>query len=140
MIEFSYECGFRLENKSQYSHWVNRIVISEGLKASTINYIFCEDRYLLGINRKHLNHDTFTDIITFDYSDRGILSGDIFISIERVKENAKIYSKSFKNELLRVMAHGILHLMGFNDKTKEEVLEMRRKEEEKMELFHVEQN
>jgi probable rRNA maturation factor len=140
MIEFSYECDFRLENENQYSHWVNRVMVSEGVRSSTINYIFCEDQYLLGINQKHLNHDTFTDIITFDYSERRVLSGDIFISIERVRENAKIYNKSFQNELLRVMAHGILHLMGFNDKTKEGVLEMRHKEEEKMELFHVERN
>lgn len=140
MIEFSYECDFRLESENQYSHWVNRVMISERVKSNTINYIFCEDRYLLGINQKHLNHDTLTDIITFDYSEGQVLSGDIFISVERVKENAKIYSKSFQNELLRVMAHGILHLMGFNDKTKEEVLEMRHKEEEKIKLFHVELN
>ncbi len=140
MIEFSYECDFKLENESQYSHWVNRIIISEGLGSSTINYIFCGDQYLLEINQKHLYHDTFTDIITFDYSEGRVLSGDIFISVDRVKENAKIYNISFQHELLRVMAHGILHLTGFNDKTKEEILEMRHKEEEKIELFHVEQN
>jgi rRNA maturation RNase YbeY len=140
MIEFSYECDFRLENEIQFAHWVNRVISSEGVKSNTINYIFCKDQYLLGINQKHLSHNTLTDIITFDYSESQVLSGDIFISIERVKENAKIYGKSFQNELLRVMVHGILHLMGFNDKTKEEVLEMRQKEEEKIELFHVEQN
>jgi len=140
MIEFFYECVFRLENQNHYSHWVSRIVASEGVGLDRISYIFCEDPYLLSINQKHLNHNTFTDIITFDYSEGRVLSGDIFISIERVRENAKVYSKSFQNELLRVMAHGILHLMGFNDKTDEQILEMRIKEEEKIELFHVEQN
>ncbi len=95
---------------------------------------------MLKINQKHLNHNTFTDIITFDYSDRKVISGDIFVSTERVRENAGIFNKTFQEELLRVMAHGVLHLLGYNDKTNDELLVMRNKEEEKIKLFHVEQN
>ena len=94
---------------------------------------------MLQRNRKHLKHDTLTDIITFDYSDGKVISGDIFISTERVKDNAEIFKKTFNEELLRVMAHGLLHLFGYNDKIKEQKKVMRIKEEEKIKLFHVEQ-
>jgi rRNA maturation RNase YbeY len=93
----------------------------------------------LEVNRKYLNHDTFTDIITFDYSDGKRIGGDVFISIDRVKENAMIFKTEFEKELLRVMAHGILHLFGYMDKTKVEKEQMRSKEDEKIKLFHVEQ-
>jgi len=140
MIEFFYEGDFSLSSLDDYSHWINRVIESEEVLLGNINYIFCEDNYLLKINQKHLNHSTFTDIITFDYSEGQVISGDIFISTERVKDNANIFNKTFQEELLRVMAHGILHLLGYNDKTKEEVIVMRNKEEEKIKLFHVEQN
>ena len=140
MIEFFYEGDFKLSSLDDYSHWINRVIESEGTYLSNINYIFCEDEYLLKINQKHLNHNSFTDIITFDYSDGQVISGDIFISTERVVDNASIFNKTFQEELLRVMAHGILHLLGYNDKTKDEVIVMRNKEEEKIKLFHVEQN
>ena len=103
-----------------------------------IDYVFCTDDYLLKINKEYLNHDTFTDIITFDYTDGHMLSGDIFISTDRVKENAGIFNVDFLNELRRVMSHGILHLVGFGDKTYEEKENMRAKEEEKIKMFHVE--
>ncbi len=138
MIEFHFKSDFVLESKTQYSDWITRIIISEGFLAGELDYIFCSDDYLLSINQDYLNHDTYTDIITFDYSDGKTLSGDIFISTERVNENAKAYKVSLDEELLRVMSHGILHLMGFGDKTDEERKLMRSKEEEKIKLFHVE--
>lgn len=140
MIEFFYEGDFKLSSLDDYSHWINRVILSEEALLGNLNYIFCEDKYLLKINQKHLNHNTFTDIITFDYSEGQVVSGDIFISTERVKDNAGIFSKTFQEELLRVMVHGILHLLGYNDKTRDEVIVMRNKEEEKVKLFHVEQN
>ncbi len=138
MIEFHFKSDFVLESKTQYSGWITRIIMSEGFLAGELDYIFCSDDYLLSINQDYLNHDTYTDIITFDYSDGKTLSGDIFISTERVNENAKAYKVSLDEELLRVMSHGILHLMGFGDKTDEERKLMRSKEEEKIKLFHVE--
>jgi len=140
MIEYFHEGDFRLSSLDNYSHWIKRVIKSEDTLLGSINYIFCEDKYLLKINQKHLNHNTFTDIITFDYSEGQVVSGDIFISTERVADNAGIYGKTFQEELLRVMAHGILHLLGYNDKTKNGVIVMRDKEDEKIKLFHVEQN
>ena len=139
MIEFFYEGDFRLKSLDDYSYWVNRIIESEEGFLGNIDYIFCEDEYLQKMNQKYLNHDTLTDIITFDYSDGRVISGDIFISTERVKDNADIFNKTFQEELLRVMAHGLLHLLGYNDKTDYEIKVMRKKEEEKIKLFHVEQ-
>ena len=140
MIEFFYEGDFRLSSIDNYSHWISRVIESEAAFLGTINYIFCEDEYLLKLNQKHLNHNNYTDIITFDYSDGKVVGGDIFISTERVADNASIFNKTFQEELLRVMVHGVLHLIGYNDKTNEEVIVMRNKEEEKIKLFHVEQN
>lgn len=101
--------------------------------------IFCDDDYLLEINKQYLDHDTLTDIISFDYCIGDLISGDIFISIDRVKDNAQEYDVSFNNELLRVMSHGILHYCGYKDKTQEDQLLMRAKEQEKINMFHVEQ-
>lgn len=139
MIEFSYESDYQLFNERAYANWVGEIIRSEEGLTGQIDYIFCDDAYLLRINQEYLQHDTYTDIITFDYSDGKIISGDVFVSVERVIENALKFNVAFENELLRVMAHGILHLLGYGDKTKEDVLVMRRKEEEKINLFHVEQ-
>ena len=138
MIEFHFKSDFLLENKSDYSDWVNRILESEGFVLGQIAYIFCTDDYLLELNQEYLNHDTFTDIITFDYTDGSTISGDIFISTERVEENASSFQVEFEEELLRVMSHGVLHLMGFGDKSDEDQKTMRKKEEEKMKMFHVE--
>jgi len=139
MISFNYETTFEIPDESQFSQWISNVILSENKKEGDINYIFCDDNYLLQINEEYLNHDTLTDIISFDYSVGNELHGDIFISIERVKENASDFDISFKEELLRVMAHGILHYCGFKDKTEADELIMRNKENEKIKLFHVEQ-
>ncbi len=115
VITFNYHTDFILDNQSQISHWIEEIMILEGYQMGDINYVFCDDSYLNKMNVEFLNHDTYTDIISFDYSLGKQLHGDIYISVERVIENAKIYQSSFKNELCRVMIHGILHYMGFKD-------------------------
>ena len=139
MTDFFCECDFELNTIDDYTDWVNRVLNSEKAKSGTINFVFCDDDYLLNINKKFLDHDTYTDIITFDYSEKEVISGDIFISIDRVKENAVRFRQKFSNELLRVMAHGLLHLLGYNDKTEKEIKEMRLKEDDKIKMFHVEQ-
>lgn len=138
-IEFNYETAFRLKEEKNYSDWLTRIIVSEEHKVGEINFVFCDDNYLLQMNQRYLNHDTLTDVITFDYCEDGLVNGDIFISEERVKENAVLYMVEFETELKRVMAHGVLHLLGYKDKSHEDTLKMRSKEEEKMKLFHVEQ-
>lgn len=138
MINFFYETDFKLELESKYIHWLNRVVSSEDFEVGELNYIFCDDEYLLKVNQQYLDHDTYTDIITFDYRENDIISADIFISIERVRENAKSFKGSFKTELLRVMSHGLLHIMDYNDKTEEDIILMRSKEDSKIKLFHVE--
>jgi len=124
----SQEIDFQLEEDAIYKAWIERIVQSEKHQHGEINYIFCNDAYLLEKNQIYLQHDTLTDIITFEYS-KAPITGDIFISIERVKENAKERNLTFKQELHRVMAHGILHLCGYGDKKEEEIKIMRSKEE-----------
>ena len=102
-----------------------------------INYVFCDDAYLNNINVKYLQHDTFTDVISFDYSVGKIINGDIFISVERVKENALKYNVTFVNEILRVMIHGVLHYLGYKDKTEKQTLSMRVKEDECISLISL---
>lgn len=138
MIEFHFKSELVIQNKPDYVDWINRVIISEGFSVGQIDYIFCSDEYLLELNKEYLNHDTFTDIITFDYTDGKIISGDIFISTDRVEDNARRFDVEFLNELRRVMSHGILHLAGFGDKSIEEKKIMREKEEEKIKMFHVE--
>lgn len=136
MILFNYETDFILfEKEIIFENWVEKIISSEGKKTGEINYIFCDDLYLHQINMQYLNHDTLTDIITFDYTEGEILSGDIYISTERVADNATDFQVSFSLEMLRVMAHGILHLCGYKDKTITESQKMRQKEDEKIKLF-----
>lgn len=139
MVIFNYETDFQLENESVYEQWIDAVIESEGKEPGEINYIFCDDEYLHNINMQYLNHDTLTDIISFDYCIGDLISGDIFISIERVMDNAKEYEVSFNEELLRVLAHGVLHYCGYKDKTENEALLMRTKEQEKIDMFHVEQ-
>lgn len=138
-INFYSENDFVFENPEKHSAWIERVIESEGKKLEEISYIFCDDNYLLELNRDYLDHDTYTDIITFDYSVGKILQGDIYISTERVAENAREYNVSFEEELRRVIVHGVLHLSGYKDKTDEESGIMRKKEDEKIEMFHVEQ-
>lgn len=139
MTEYFYECDFELKAVDDYTHWIDRVLDSEKAKGGNISFIFCKDDYLWDINKNFLNHDTYTDIITFDYSVKNLISGDIFISVERVKENAERFNQKFWEELVRVMAHGLLHLLGYNDKTNKEIELMRSKEEDKIKMFHVEQ-
>lgn len=137
-MTYNYLFDFELAEESLYTEWVAKIIASEEAILGEIAYIFCDDQYLLGINQQYLNHNTLTDIITFDYTNGKVIGGDIFISIDRVKENAGMFKVSFIEELLRVMAHGVLHLLGYKDKTDEEAQLMRFKEVEKIKLFHVE--
>lgn len=138
MISFNYELEFQLENEEQYSSWISNVISSENKKEGDINYIFCDDEYILEINKQYLDHDYYTDIISFDYSVGNELHGDIFVSIERVRENAIEFDVTFDEELKRVLAHGVLHYCGYKDKTEEEELIMRFKEDEKIKMFHVE--
>ncbi|MBR9913563.1 MAG: rRNA maturation RNase YbeY [Algicola sp.] len=130
MISFNYETDFQLENQKVLSEWISNTIQSEGCKAGEINYIFCDDAYLYKLNLEYLNHDTLTDIISFDYSVGKELHGDIYISVERVTENAKDFKVSFHNELHRVMIHGILHYCGYKDKTDKDAELMRKKEDD----------
>ena len=122
MINFqSEDINFKLKNKTILKKWISDVISKKTHKTGEITFVFCSDEFLLNINKHYLNHDTYTDIITFDYSKENIkqaVSGDVFISVERVKENAVTYSKSFENELHRVIIHGTLHLLGYTDKTK----------------------
>ncbi|RKS01052.1 rRNA maturation RNase YbeY [Flavobacterium sp. 102] len=140
MISFNYESDFNLDNETNYADWLSKVISSEIKNEGEINYIFCDDDYLLEINQQYLDHDTLTDIISFDYSIGNELHGDIFISIERVRENAQDFNVSFEEELKRVMVHGVLHYCGYKDKSGADEKLMREKEEEKMKMFHVKQN
>lgn len=128
MIQFNYETDFLLENEDLISKWVEKVISDAGKKVGEINYIFCDDEYLHKINVEFLNHDDLTDIISFDYTMGNIINGDLYISVDRVKENADIFKVSFTDELNRVIIHGILHYLGLKDKTEEEKQEMRNKE------------
>lgn len=129
MIEFFFENIAEIELLPNTKNWLEKIIQAEKKKTGTINYIFCDDDYLLKVNQDFLNHDYYTDIITFDYVKGKIISADIFVSLPRISENASLLSKDFQSELLRVLAHGILHLCGYKDGTEEEISEMRKKEE-----------
>jgi probable rRNA maturation factor len=139
MIEFNYQNDFAKINEVVYSKWLEQIAISEGKTIGELSYVFCSDEYLLKINQDHLNHDTYTDIITFDYCQDGLINGEIYISTDRVRENAVSFRESEINELHRVMSHGLLHLCGYPDKTEKESDIMRAKENEKIKMFHVKQ-
>ncbi|WP_313805835.1 rRNA maturation RNase YbeY [Flavobacterium sp.] len=138
MISFNYETDFALENEAAYENWISRVIDSENKELGEISYIFCDDEYLHKINVEYLNHDDLTDIISFDYSESNILHGDIFISIERVKDNATDFKVAFDDELKRVIIHGILHYCGYKDKSDVDAQLMRSKEDEKVTMFHVE--
>ena len=138
MISFNYESDFSLEQEEIYASWIENIIESENKILGEISYIFCDDDFLHNINMQYLNHDTLTDIISFDYTEGDVISGDIFISVERVEDNANDFNVSFDEELKRDLAHGILHYCGYKDKSDSDALLMRAKEEEKIKLFHVE--
>ena len=135
MILFNSLNDFNLRQKLLYKRWLKELAALEGYKIGDINYIFCDDEYMLGVNQQYLQHDTYTDIITFDYVEGKILNGDIYISTERVRENARIYQVDFENELKRVLSHGVLHLCGYKDKTDADAAQMREKENFAISLF-----
>ena len=135
MIEFNYETNFQLNTESYIKKWILSCIEKEGFKIGDINYIFCDDTYLHQLNVEFLNHDTLTDIISFDNTVGKIIGGDIFISIERVKENAETFAVLFDDELHRVLIHGVLHYMGFKDKSEEDKATMRNKENESLPLL-----
>lgn len=128
MIEFNYETDFTLSNQENISSWVEDCILNEGFQLGEINYIFCDDTYLHKLNVEFLNHDTLTDIISFDNTLGKIVNGDVFISIERVKDNALLFQTTFDEELHRVMIHGVLHYVGYKDKSEAEKETMRNKE------------
>jgi len=128
---FEEDISYKLKNKKQVRQWIKDTIVAEGFKLGELSYIFCSDAYLLQINRQYLDHDTYTDIITFDNSEtKGIITSDIFISIERIRENAAKFNQSVVDELHRVLIHGVLHLVGYKDKTPEDNKTMTQKEDE----------
>ena len=128
MIEFNYETDFKIDDEHRLENWIETIAADKGFEIGEINYIFWDDDYLLKLNREFLQHDTLTDIISFDNSMGKLISGDIFISVERVSDNAKDFKVSFDEELHRVMIHGVLHYMGYKDKSEKDEKEMRHQE------------
>lgn len=139
MIEFSYQTDFELEHEHDYAAWLNHVAESYDATIDSLGYVFCDDEFVHSINLQHLDHDTFTDIITFDYGSESLLEGEIYISVDRVKENALEFNVEFEDELRRVMCHGLLHMIGFGDETKEEKTNMRALEENALTMFHVKQ-
>ncbi|RUA06435.1 MAG: rRNA maturation RNase YbeY [Flavobacteriia bacterium] len=129
MISYFSEINYELKNPENLTTWIEESILKEGFVPGEINYIFCDDECLLQKNIKYLSHNTLTDIISFDYTENNIISGDIFISIERVKENAQDLGHLFEDELCRVMIHGVLHYCGYKDKTEKEQTEMTAKED-----------
>ena len=135
MIRFYTEdIKFNLPHKQEVKKWLQTVILSEGKKTGEVSVIFCSDDYLLKINRQYLQHDYYTDIITFDYTEGETLGGDLFISVDTVRANADEYRQSFEQELRRVMVHGVLHLCGYDDATDEEQAVMRRMEDKYLEL------
>ena len=125
---FTEDIDFAFKGKSVHSAWLKAVSEEEGRRPGQISVIFCSDPYLLEINRKYLGHDYYTDIMTFDYSEGDTISGDLFISVDTVRSNAEYYSADFKDELDRVIVHGVLHLIGYDDHTDEQSAEMRARE------------
>ena len=138
MINFDYETDFKISNEDDFSTWISEVITSESYVLGEINYVFCDDVYLHKINVEYLDHDTLTDIITFDNSIGKMIHSDIVISVERVADNAKDFQVPFEEELKRVIIHGVLHLCGYKDKSEDEAAVMRSKENEKIKMFHME--
>lgn len=139
MINFFYETSIKLLNESALSSWISNVIESENKSEGEISFVICDDDYLLKINQDFLNHDTYTDIISFDNTIGNQLNGDIFVSADRVKENAEIFGVTKEEEMRRVLVHGVLHFCGYKDKSEKDKKKMREKEDEKLLLFHVEQ-
>lgn len=135
MISFEYNCEVSFRPSLKHKLWIQKVIRKEGKIPGDISYNFCNDVYMLEQNKAFLNHDTYTDIITFDECVGDVISGSILISIDRVEENASKFGKTFENELLRVVVHGTLHLCGYKDKSEEEAKVMRQKEDESLALL-----
>ena len=129
------EIKFLLKDKTKLKKWITEVVEKQKKRVGDIGYLFCDDEYILQVNREYLDHDTYTDIITFDYVEGDIISGDILISIDRVGENAKTFGCTFEHELHRVIIHGVLHLLGGKDKTPAEAEAMRKKENQALKIM-----
>ena len=131
---FQEDIRFELKQKMLNNRWLKMVASSEMRRLGAINIIFCSDNYILDVNMKYLQHDYFTDIITFDYCEKDVLSGDLFISIDSVRENAQFYGTEFADELNRVMVHGVLHLIGYDDHSEADIAVMRQKENYYLEM------
>jgi len=132
---FTEETTYNLKNRIKIKNWINDSISNENAICGNINFIFTSDNYLLEINKEYLKHNYFTDIITFNYCENNVINGDIYISIDTVRNNSERFNVSFINELHRVIIHGILHLVGFDDKNEEQKKIMREKENEYLERF-----
>ncbi len=138
-IEYVYNTGFSLKNENSVTSWIKKVIVSEKRTLGELVFAFFNDEDLRQINLKHLKHDYYTDVISFDASEGERVNGNIAVSVDRVKENAKIYSSSFDKELYRVMVHGVLHCLGYKDNTKQEKALIRKTENLKLKMFHEEQ-
>lgn len=139
MIDFVDEADCRIVDQDKYTDWLKDLLLSEEKIPGNLCFVLSTDDKVLEINKKYLGHNELTDVITFDYTQGSEIHGDIFISMDRIRENAKKYQVQPQEELRRVMAHGVLHLIGYKDKTATQKTEMTRKEDEKLRMFHVEQ-
>ena len=137
MITFHYDTSFILNHEKEIIQWIKKVIEEEGYRTGEINYIFCDDRALNKINVSFLRHDNYTDIVSFDYTVKNVVNGDMYISVDRVKENALKYNVTFANEMHRVMIHGALHCLGYKDKTKEEISTMRAKEDKTISMLMI---
>ena len=136
IVFFNEDIDFKFQGKNKFKAWLTKIADKEGFTIGQLNYIFCSDEYLHKINLEYLNHDTYTDIITFDNSeDEATIEGDIFVSIDRIRENSEILNTIFEEEVKRVIVHGLLHLCGYDDHSTEDKVEMRRLESEYISAF-----
>ena len=138
-IDFVYNTDFKLDNEAEISSWIAAFCQTENTSVDSLVFAFFSDEDLKTLNIKHLSHDYYTDVISFDESKNNALNGNIAISVERVADNASKYSVSFEEELRRVMIHGVLHFMGYNDSTENEIITIRKKEDYALSMFHVKQ-
>lgn len=132
---FSEDVSFPEPKKRRTTDWIKSIIGAEGKKCGSISFIFCSDEYLLEMNKKYLNHDYYTDIITFDDVEGDLINGDIFISVDRILENSNVFNTTFENELCRILAHGVLHLLGYKDKNAKDKKVMKFKEDYYLKLL-----
>lgn len=135
-IQFSFQTNYSLKSRTKIKQWIKQVIEAKGKKMGNITYIFCDDEYLLEVNKQYLQHDYYTDVITFDYVENDLISGDIFISTDRVRENALAFGSSETEELHRVIIHGALHLLGLKDKSEKEASQMRQAENEALKLLN----